>query len=216
MSQVRTPIDIWILFFDESLRSLTGTRHSTRLYPVTAQLAEHSDQLLRPQDRATSGALMRVNHVGEVCAQALYSGQAFSSPNTQSRTFLEQARKDEADHLIWTRRRLAELGDRPSFLNPLWYAGAFALGLTVGRLSEATSLGFVMETERQVEAHLLSHLEKLPVNDMASRAIVAQMAQDEALHGAEAAQLGGVELPLPLKNLMRSAARVMTLIAHYF
>jgi ubiquinone biosynthesis monooxygenase Coq7 len=162
-----------------------------------------------------SGALMRVNHVGEVCAQALYTAQALTSPTPQLKAFFERARTEETDHLAWTRQRLNELGDRPSLLNPLWYAGAFTLGLAAGHLGESVSLGFVMETERQVEAHLHSHLGLLPAEDLASRAIVAQMALDEAGHGVEAAQLGGTELPTPVKSLMKAAAKVMTTVAHY-
>jgi ubiquinone biosynthesis monooxygenase Coq7 len=158
---------------------------------------------------------MRVNHVGEVCAQALYTAQALTSPTPQLKAFFERARTEETDHLAWTRQRLTELGDRPSLLNPLWCAGAFTLGLAAGRLGESVSLGFVMETERQVEDHLHSHLDRLPAEDLTSRAIVAQMALDEAGHGVEAAQLGGTELPTPVKSLMKVAAKVMTTVAHY-
>jgi len=158
---------------------------------------------------------MRVNHVGEICAQALYAAQALTSPTDQVRAFFQRAQKEEIDHLAWTRQRLTELGDRPSLLNPVWYAGAFALGLATGGMGEAVSLGFVMETERQVEAHLYSHLERLPKEDLASRAIVGQMARDEAEHGAKAAQLGGTELPVPVKALMKTAAKVMTTVAQY-
>ena len=157
---------------------------------------------------------MRINHVGEVCAQALYSAQALNSPTPYLRQHFEHARAEETNHLAWTRQRLDELGARPSLLNPLWYAGAFALGLAAGRMGEKISLGFVMETERQVEAHLQSHLDQLPPADHASRAIVAQMAQDEAAHGAAAVQLGGTELPEPVKLLMKAAAKVMTTVAY--
>jgi len=170
---------------------------------------------LTAKNQAISGALMRVNHVGEVCAQALYTAQALTSPTPQLKAFFEQARNEETDHLAWTRQRLAELGERPSLLNPLWYAGAFALGLAAGRLGESVSLGFVMETERQVEVHLHSHLDRLPAEDLASRSIVAQMVLDEAGHGAEAAQLGGTELPALVKSLMKASAKVMTTVAHY-
>ena len=214
MTPLTTPFDLWIHALDQSLRCLSGSYKSSRMYPPS-QLPEGSQQSLSPLGRAASGALMRVNHVGEVCAQALYSGQALSSTKAQRRAFFEQARKEETDHLAWTRQRLTELEDRPSLLNPLWYAGAFALGLATGRLGEAVSLGFVMETERQVEAHLQSHLDLLPQEDLASRAIVTQMAQDEAGHGVEAAQLGGTELPAPVKGLMKAAAKVMTTVAHY-
>jgi ubiquinone biosynthesis monooxygenase Coq7 len=157
---------------------------------------------------------MRVNHVGEVCAQALYSAQALASPSPQLHQHFEHARAEETDHLAWTRQRMDELGARPSILNPLWYAGAFALGLAAGRMGEKMSLGFVIETERQVEAHLHSHLDLLPPADHASRAIVAQMALDEAAHGAAAVQLGGTELPEPVKLLMKAAAKVMTTVAY--
>ena len=158
---------------------------------------------------------MRVNHVGEICAQALYTAQAASTRDPGLRSHLEQAAREETDHLAWTRTRLDELGARPSLLNPIWYAGAFGLGLLAGRLGDRVSLGFVMETERQVEAHLASHLDRLPASDHASRAIVAQMKEDEALHASQAANAGGAELPAVAKGLMRAAAKVMTTTAHY-
>jgi ubiquinone biosynthesis monooxygenase Coq7 len=157
---------------------------------------------------------MRVNHVGEVCAQALYSAQALTTSNPSLRRQFEQAAREETDHLVWTERRLRELGARPSVLNPLWYAGAFGIGLLAGRAGDATSLGFLMETERQVERHLESHLERLPAGDRASRAIVSQMRDDEAAHAQGAERAGGVQLPLPVRWAMRLAARVMTATAH--
>ncbi|RYY83270.1 MAG: 2-polyprenyl-3-methyl-6-methoxy-1,4-benzoquinone monooxygenase, partial [Comamonadaceae bacterium] len=160
-------------------------------------------------------ALMRVNHVGEVCAQALYTAQAAATRDPQLRRHLEEAAREETDHLAWTLERLDELGDRPSLLNPVWYAGAFALGLAAGRFGDRASLGFVVETERQVESHLESHLERLPAGDHASRAIVAQMKADEAAHADQAMARGALELPPPVKGLMRAAARVMTTTAHY-
>jgi ubiquinone biosynthesis monooxygenase Coq7 len=156
-----------------------------------------------------------VNHVGEVCAQALYTAQALAAPNAQLRSHFEQAAGEETDHLAWTADRLKELGARPSFLNPLWYAGAFGLGLLAGRFGERVSLGFVVETERQVEQHLQSHLQRLPAHDHASRAIVVQMKEDEAAHAAQALDAGGLELPPPVKLAMRAAAKVMTTTAHY-
>jgi ubiquinone biosynthesis monooxygenase Coq7 len=200
---------------DQALRLLCATPGASKVYPA-AHLPQTTDanELLSPEDKSVSGPLMRVNHVGEVCAQALYTAQALTSPTPQLKAFFERARTEETDHLAWTRQRLSELGCRPSLLNPLWYAGAFALGLAAGRMGEKISLGFVMETERQVEAHLHSHLEQLPPADHASRAIVAQMAQDEAAHGAAAAQLGGTELPQPVKLLMKAAAKVMTTVAY--
>lgn len=171
----------------------------------------------RLQERETrqSAALMRVNHVGEVCAQALYTAQALTTRDPALRRHFERAAGEETDHLAWTAERLQELGDRPSLLNPLWYAGAFAIGLVAGRLGDRVSLGFVVETERQVEAHLESHMRRLPPADHASRAIVAQMKDDEAAHAGQAMQAGAVELPPPARALMRAAAKVMTTAAHY-
>jgi ubiquinone biosynthesis monooxygenase Coq7 len=163
---------------------------------------------------------MRVNHVGEVCAQALYTAQALAARHSaapeRDRLIeqLEAAGKEETDHLAWTQERLDQLGSRPSLLNPLWYAGAFGIGLVAGRLGSKVSLGFVVETERQVEAHLASHMDRLPSCDQASRAIVAQMKADEARHAREALHAGGADLPAPVKTLMKAAARIMTTVAH--
>jgi ubiquinone biosynthesis monooxygenase Coq7 len=196
---------------DAALRTLFAPPRATRPCPVVA-----ADQTaLTPQQRQEAGALMRVNHVGEICAQALYTAQALATPNPALRAQFEAAAREETDHLAWTNERLQDLGDRPSLLNPLWYAGAFALGLVAGRLGDRISLGFVVETERQVEAHLQSHLERLPAPDHASRAIVAQMKQDEAEHATEALAAGAAELPEAAKGLMRAAAKVMTTTAHY-
>ena len=158
---------------------------------------------------------MRVNHVGEVCAQALYSAQALATQDPALRERYEAAAHEETDHLAWTRARLDQLDARPSLLNPLWYAGAFGLGLLAGRLGDPVSLGFVVETERQVEQHLDGHLERLPQCDVASRAIVMQMKDDEARHAQQAQAAGAAELPWPVKQLMRGAAKVMTGTAHY-
>lgn len=158
---------------------------------------------------------MRVNHVGEICAQALYTAQATMTRDEQLRAHLWQAAREEGDHLAWTRERLDELGDRPSLLNPLWYAGAFAIGVVASKISDAVSLGFVVETENQVSAHLQSHLERLPEEDEASRAIVARMKDDEERHAADALAAGALELPAPAKALMQVAAKVMTTTAHY-
>jgi len=162
---------------------------------------------------------MRVNHVGEVCAQALYTAQKGLPERVEASDGLGFDRPDangreETDHLAWTRQRLNDLGARPSLLNPLWYAGAFGLGWVAGRMGKAASLGFVIETERQVEAHLDGHLDRLPAGDQASRAIVAQMKDDEARHAREAQRAGGAELPGPVKGLMKMAAKVMTTVAH--
>ncbi|MEN9630689.1 MAG: 2-nonaprenyl-3-methyl-6-methoxy,4-benzoquinol hydroxylase Coq7, partial [Pseudomonadota bacterium] len=169
---------------------------------------------LSDADRRLSGALMRVNHVGEVCAQALYQAQALTARTPELRHQMQQAAREELDHLAWTEQRLQELGDRPSLLNPMWYAGSFAIGLVAGRLGDAASLGFVVETERQVEQHLAGHLDRLPSADGQSRAIVNQMRADERQHADAALQAGGATLPAPVKWLMRGAAKIMTTTAH--
>ena len=158
---------------------------------------------------------MRVNHVGEVCAQALYDAQALAARSPALKTMFEQAAQEESDHLAWTEERIRNLGGRTSLLNPLWYGGAFAIGLAAARIGDRASLGFMAETERQVEQHLQGHLDRLPEHDVASRAIVAQMKDDEVRHADAATELGGVELPFPLRMAMRMAARVMTRTAHY-
>jgi ubiquinone biosynthesis monooxygenase Coq7 len=195
---------------DSALRTLFATPHAARACPT---VPEHATEL-SAAERAHAGALMRVNHVGEVCAQALYAAQALVTKDAGLRAQLERASLEETDHLAWTRQRLDELGARPSLLNPLWYAGAFGLGLLAGRLGDRVSLGFVVETERQVEAHLQSHMDRLPEGDHASRAIVAQMKADEAYHADAAQQAGAFLLPAPVQALMRGAARVMTTVAH--
>ena len=215
-----TASDALIHAADSALRTLFVTPRASRECPTVPEHA--NDHELSDADKHLSGALMRVNHVGEVCAQALYTAQALSArwpgrsatPNLALAAQLEAAGKEETDHLAWTQTRLDELGSRASWLNPLWYAGAFGLGLIAGRMGPAVSLGFVVETERQVEAHLAEHMERLPSGDNASRAIVAQMKQDEARHAREAQGAGAVELPAPVKGLMRMAAKVMTTVAH--
>jgi ubiquinone biosynthesis monooxygenase Coq7 len=196
---------------DGALRTLFSTPRATRPCPTVPA----DDTHLGAQERSHAAALMRVNHVGEVCAQALYTAQAMTTSDPALRTQLEKAAREETDHLAWTKNRLDELGARPSLLNPLWYAGAFGIGLVAGRFGDRVSLGFVVETERQVEAHLASHLDRLPAGDHASRAIVVQMKDDEAAHALGAQQAGAVELPPPVKMAMRAAAKVMTTTAHY-
>lgn len=196
---------------DQALRTLFAPPRGTRPCPVVPAEATH----LGAQERSHAAALMRVNHVGEICAQALYTAQAMATRNDALRQSMEKAAREETDHLAWTEQRLQELGSRPSLLNPLWYAGAFAIGLVAGRIGDRVSLGFVVETERQVEAHLQGHLERLPAADHASRAIVAQMKADEAAHANHAQAAGAVELPAPVKLGMRAAAKVMTTTAHY-
>ena len=195
---------------DTALRAVTGSFPATRPTPTSNSMSGELTQA----DKELSGALMRVNHVGEVCAQALYSAQALATRNPALRRQFEQAARDETDHLAWTRERLRQLGARPSVLNPLWYAGAFGLGLLAGRAGDAISLGFVVETERQVEQHLESHLDRLPAGDSSSRAVVEQMKRDEAGHAASAQQAGAAGLPAPVRWAMRLAARVMTTTAH--
>lgn len=196
---------------DGALRTLFSTPRAAR----QCRVVPADDTHLGADERAHSAALMRVNHVGEVCAQALYTAQAMVTRDPALRTRLEQASREETDHLAWTKNRLDELGARTSLLNPLWYAGAFGLGLVAGRFGDAVSLGFVVETERQVEAHLQGHLESLPAGDHASRAIVAQMKADEAGHALMAQQAGATELPPPVRWAMRAAAKVMTTTAHH-
>jgi ubiquinone biosynthesis monooxygenase Coq7 len=184
----------------------------------TPRPTESSDQqagaALDEQDKRLSAGLMRVNHVGEVCAQALYEGQAATTRDPRLLQFFRQAALEEGDHLAWTRARLDELGARPSVLNPLWYGGAFALGALAGRLGDSVSLGFTVETERQVEEHLAGHLDRLPAADVQSRAIVDVMRRDEVHHGQEARALGAAALPAPVRWAMRAAARVMTTTAY--
>ncbi|MBS0589812.1 MAG: 2-polyprenyl-3-methyl-6-methoxy-1,4-benzoquinone monooxygenase [Proteobacteria bacterium] len=169
---------------------------------------------LREDERRHAAGLMRVNHTGEVCAQALYSGQAAVARHAQTREQLLEAAEEEGDHLAWCADRLDALGSRPSLLNPLWYASSFALGAVAALVSDKVSLGFVVETERQVEAHLGEHLKTLPAGDAASRAVVAQMQADEARHGRHAKEAGGIDLPPPIPTLMRCASAVMKAIAY--
>ncbi len=194
---------------DKALRTVFAPARSTRPCPTLS----HEPTVLSDAERARAGALMRVNHVGEVCAQALYTAQALGTRNNALRVHLSRAAAEETDHLAWTQQRLNELGTHPSWLNPLWYAGAFGMGLLAARLGDPVSLGFVVETERQVEAHLESHLSLLPEQDHASRAIVAQMRDEEARHAHEAEQAGALPLPAPIPQLMQAAARVMTTVA---
>lgn len=211
-SRIFGTMDRLLTIADSALRTLFAPTRAARACPTVAA----ADAPLAPGDKREAGALMRVNHVGEICAQALYTAQALSTRNPALRRQFEQAAQEENDHLAWTRERLDQLGSRPSLLNPLWYAGAFALGLAAGRMGDRISLGFVAETERQVEAHLAGHLARWPAADQASQAIVAQMQQDEARHGQQARAAGAAELPAPVKRLMSAAARVMTTTAHHF
>lgn len=197
---------------DSALRTLFAPHRSARAAPSAATPSELE---LSPAEQRLSGALMRVNHVGEVCAQALYTAQALATQNPALKAHFLQASAEETDHLAWTKARLDALGSRPSLLNPLWYAGAFSIGLIAGRLGgDSVSLGFVAETERQVEAHLQNHMDQLPAADHTSRAIVQQMKDDEIRHAQEAIEAGAQALPAPVAGLMRAAAKVMTTVAH--
>jgi ubiquinone biosynthesis monooxygenase Coq7 len=196
---------------DHGLRTVLGAPAAARPSPA----ADIEKPLLAADQARLAGALMRVNHVGEVCAQALYQSQALVSRSPGLQAHFEHAAREELDHLAWTRQRVLELGTHTSLLTPLWYGGAFTIGCVAGLAGDRTSLGFVVETERQVEQHLASHLDRLPADDRASRAIVEQMKEEEARHADEALAAGAQALPAPIKQLMRLAARVMTRTAHY-
>jgi ubiquinone biosynthesis monooxygenase Coq7 len=206
-----SPLDDLIVGFDKALRVIGGVASASRPNPA----AHAVDCELDEREQRHSAGLMRVNHVGEVCAQALYDSQARHAHSPGMRAQFEQAGREEEDHLAWTAQRLTELGSQPSVLNPLWYAGAYAMGTVAARLGDARSLGFVVETERQVEAHLNSHLEQLPAGDAKSRAIVEQMRLDEVAHGDAAQSLGAAEMPVPVKLIMRAMSKVMTTTAYY-
>lgn len=203
-------LDDFLNVADRALRTLAGMPMSVRSYPADDVESGAGDL----KNRSESAALMRVNHVGEICAQALYEAQAIGTSDPQLRAAFERAAREEADHLAWTQRRIEELGGRTSLLNPVWYAGAFGIGLFVARLGDKVSLGFMAETERQVEQHLQGHLARLPAADEASRAVLRQMEADEIVHGNTALDLGGVRLPWPARLAMKLAAKVMTTTAH--
>jgi 3-demethoxyubiquinol 3-hydroxylase len=204
-------LDTFIIGFDRALRAITGEATARRPTPATQVV----DGGLDVTERQHSAGLMRVNHVGEVCAQALYEAQGRFSKNEKIKQQFIQAGEEEEDHLAWTAQRIRELGSHTSLLNPFWYAGAFTLGAVAARLGDARSLGFVVETERQVEAHLASHLNSLPKQDAKSRAIVEQMRIDEVAHGAAADALGAVHVPPPVQKAMQLMAKVMTTTAYY-
>ncbi|MFT3802189.1 MAG: 2-polyprenyl-3-methyl-6-methoxy-1,4-benzoquinone monooxygenase [Burkholderiaceae bacterium] len=187
----------------------------TRPVPKPKNTARALATELTDDERRLSGALMRVNHVGEVCAQALYEGQAMTTRDPSLRADFLHAAQEEGDHLYWTRERLRELNDRPSWLNPLWYGGSLLIGMAAGRAGDSLSLGFMAETERQVAAHLDGHLQRLPAGDQASRAIVETMKEDEARHADHAVDRGGVDLPPIVRSMMKAASTVMTRTAHH-
>ena len=195
---------------DRALRALFAPASATRPAPGPAAGPLDDGQ------RRAAAQLMRVNHAGEMAAQGLYHGQALAARDPQLRAHLLAAGQEEADHLAWCRTRLSELGDRPSHLDPLWYAGSLALGVVAGVLGDRTSLGFIAETERQVERHLDDHIQRLPAADERSRAILTQMRSDEIVHGQQARDAGGLELPAPVRSLMRATSRLMTTTASHF
>ena len=206
-----SPLDRLLISFDTAVRTVWAEHSAARPCP---QAKEEGAELTDAEKKAAA-ALMRVNHVGEVCTQALYASQAWGTKDPVLKAQFDAAAREETDHLAWTEQRLRELGGRTSLLNPLWYAGAFGIGLLAARAGDRVSLGFVVETERQVEDHLNSHMDRLPAGDQRSRAIVAQMRDDEIEHADAALKAGGAPLPAPVRGLMKLAAKVMTTTAHY-
>jgi ubiquinone biosynthesis monooxygenase Coq7 len=210
-------LDTIISAADRALRSLLAPPAAARPLPITpppTREGREADAQLSADEKRESAALMRVNHAGEVAAQALYHAQALFARDPEVREFMLHAAREETDHLAWCETRLQELGSRPSLLNPLWYAGSFGIGTLAAMLGDKASLGFVAETERQVEGHLKGHLERLPTADQRSRAIVEAMRHDEVGHGQQALSAGGARLPAPVRELMRRTARVMTHTAY--
>jgi 3-demethoxyubiquinol 3-hydroxylase len=207
---VSVTFDPLILGFDRALRTLTGIAATTRPSPA----ANVADGPLTSDERRHAAGLMRVNHTGEVCAQALYEAQALTARDADARMRLLRAAREEEDHLAWTQQRLTELDSRTSLANPFWYAGSFAIGIFAGLAGDGTSLGFVVETERQVEEHLTGHMDRLPPADARSRLIVAAMRDDEVRHGMAARDAGATDLPWPVRALMRATAKLMTVTAY--
>lgn len=204
-------LDQAIIEFDKALRTVFASAPTARTRPG----ADLPEAELGPTERQHAAALMRINHVGEVCAQALYQGQALTSRNPATRAALVHAAWEETEHLNWTEKRIEELGGRKSLLNPLWYAGSLAMGIVAGRFGDKWNLGFLAETERQVGAHLTDHLQRLPHSDERSRAVLQQMALDEAEHAETAVKLGGTALPVPVKAAMKLSSKMMTSTAYF-
>jgi 3-demethoxyubiquinol 3-hydroxylase len=205
-----TPLDQLLGKCERALEAISGTPVATRPSPAVGMAESELDDA----ERRHAAGLMRINHTGEVCAQALYFGQASLARDEQNREHLLHAAAEETDHLAWCAQRLQELDSRPSLLNPLWYLGSYAIGAAAALAGDPVSLGFVVETERQVEAHLAEHLEKLPVQDARSQAVLAQMQVDEVRHAQAAQQRGGIELPFPLPKLMHLSSMVMKTVAY--
>lgn len=204
-------LDKFIVEFDKGLRTLLSQAHSVRPHPDVGI----ADAEMSKGEKQKSVSLMRVNHCGEICAQALYQGQALTARDPQIQRTLGEAAQEETEHLAWTAQRVHELGGHLSVLNPLWYGSSFTIGVVAGILGDKWNLGFLAETERQVGAHLQSHLNKLPEQDVKSRAVVQQMYIDETQHADMATELGGVELPLPIRMAMRISGKVMTRTAYW-
>lgn len=204
-------LDKAIIEFDRALRTVFAPASTVR--PVPGDDLPEAD--LSQEEKNRSAALMRVNHCGEICAQALYQGQSLTSGNPDLAATLDHAAQEETEHIAWTEKRITELGGRKSLLNPLWYGGSFVLGAIAGKLGDAWNLGFLAETERQVEAHLTDHLGRLPKSDRRSWQMLEQMKQDEVGHAESAVSLGARELPAPVKLAMKVASRVMTRTAYW-
>lgn len=204
-------LDQLIIGFDKALRTVFADAYTVR--PVPGETLPEAD--MSEQEKRHAASLMRVNHCGEICAQALYQGQALMSQNEGIKKALAGAAHEETEHLAWTERRIAELGGRKSFLNPIWYSGSLAIGMLAARFGDGVNLGFLAETERQVEAHLDSHLGRLPEQDLRSREIVTQMKVDEVAHADTAVRLGAVELPVPVKAAMKATSKLMTGVAYW-
>lgn len=204
-------LDQLIVGFDRALRTVFANAGTVR--PVPGDSLPEAE--LSDDERRRAASLMRVNHCGEICAQALYQGQAMMSKDMGIKRALERAAQEETEHLAWTERRIAELGGHKSLLNPLWYGGSLAIGILAARFGDGVNLGFLAETERQVESHLKSYLDRLPPQDLRSREIVTQMKEDEAAHADTAVRLGAVELPAPVKAAMKASSKVMTSVAYW-
>lgn len=204
-------IDTLIINFDKGLRTLFAKAQTARPLPGE----DLPEQELTATEKRLAGALMRINHSGEICAQALYQGQALTARDPQTQKALEQAANEETEHLAWCESRIQALGTHKSFLNPLWYTGSLAIGALAGALGDKWSLGFLAETEHQVGAHLEGHLQRLPPHDEKSHAILVQMREDEAKHATTALQHGGVELPMPVKQAMKLNSKIMTTMAYW-
>ena len=204
-------LDILITEFDKGLRTLLAQPHSLRVHPDT----DIPEAPLTDIEKKHASALMRVNHTGEVCAQALYSGQALTARHPETTAALKHAALEETEHLAWCETRISQLGGRTSVLNPVFYAGSFTMGVIAGALGDKWNLGFVAETEKQVEAHLAGHLNKLPLKDTKTRVIIEKMQLDEAKHAREAMQQGAADLPGPAKILMKQVSKLMTTTSYY-